>query len=195
MTDPVDELIATAQPRTEQVRICARGDLVAKHQEAVSVLKAATDADESLTGSAEVKAAAGAVVAVEAEMEAATVTFTVASTSRQKWADLLATYPPSKEERRAGHDHDPTRFPVAAVAACVASPPLTIDQAAKLAQVLPAGEWNKLWLAVLGLNITGTPAPKLAAATELLQASGTSLTTSGPEGSLEDGSLAGSGAQ
>jgi hypothetical protein len=191
----IDELIATAQPRTEKVRICARGDLVARHQEAVVALGAATEGDDSLAGSPATREAAGAVVAIEAEMEAATVTFTVASVSRQRWADLLAAHPPSKEERRAGQDHDPKRFPVAVVAACTKDPAMTVEQAGQLAGVLPSGEWNKLWLAILGLNVTGIPAPKLLAATELLQANGTSSTTPLDEGSPEDGSLAGSGAQ
>lgn len=190
----IDDLIATAQPRTEKVRICARGDLVARHQEAVVALSGTVSDDDSLAGNPATIEAAQLVKAIEDEMEEATVTFEIATVSRQKWADLLAKYPPSKEERRAGHDHDPKRFPVAAVATCVRSPEMTIQQAEKLADALATGEWNKLWIAVLGLNITGTPAPKLAAATDLLQANEPSSTTSAREESLEGGSLAGSGA-
>jgi hypothetical protein len=189
----IDDLIATAQPRIEKVRICARGDLVAKHQEAVVAMSDTISDDDSLSGNPATIAAAEAVKAIEDEMDAATVEFTIRSTSRQKWADLLAKHPPSKEERRAGHDHDPKRFPVAAVAECTQAPEMTVQQAAQLADVLPAGEWNKLWLAVLGLNVTGTPAPKLAAATDLLQANGRSSTTPPLEVFPEAGSLAGSG--
>ncbi len=191
----LDDLIATAQPRTQLVRICARGDLVAKHAEAVAVMQSALGSDDTLAGSDESRDAAEAVVAVEAEMEAATVTFTVGSVSRHKWANLLAKYPPSAQDRRAGHDHDPEKFPVAAVAECVIDPDLSPLQAQQLADVLPPGEWNKLWIAALTLNITGTPAPKLAAATELLQANGQSSTTPPPVASPEDGSLAGGGEQ
>ncbi len=190
----VDDLIATAQPRTDKVRICARGDLVAAHAEAVAALQSVMGGDDSLEG-ADTTDAAAAVVAVEEEMEAATVTFTVASVSRHRWANLLAKHPPSAQDRRAGHDHDPEQFPVAAVAECVTDPDLSPLQAKQLADVLPPGEWNKLWIAALTLNITGTPNPKLAAATELLQANGQSSTTPPPAVSLEGGSLAGSGGQ
>ncbi len=187
----IDELNATAQPPTQQVRICARGDLVAAHAAAVEALSNATGSD-SLADPVMLEAAK-AVTAVEEEMEAATVTFTVSAISRRRWADLLAKHPPSKEQRRAGHDHDPDRFPVAAVAACVSE--MTEAQAQQLSDVLPAGEWNKLWVAALGLNITETPHPKLGAATELLRANGLSSTTPPNGASPEDGSLAGSGEQ
>ncbi len=192
----IDDLIATAQPRTQQVLICARGDLVAAHADAVRALALANDQDDddALAGPGDrVVEAAARVKEVEAEQAAATVTFTIRSVSRRAWADLLAKYPPSKEQRRAGHDHDPAAFPVAAVAACTQDPAMTYEQAANLSDVLAAGEWNKLWVTALQLNITETPHPKLAAATELLQANGPSSTTSDPEGSLEVGSLAGSG--
>lgn len=191
----IDDLIATAQPRTQLVRICARGDLVAAHAEAVEALGRVADDETASLGDPATRDAAAAVIAVEEEMDAATVTFTVASVSRQVWNDLLAAHPPSKEQRRAGHDHDPATFPVAAVAACVSDPEITLDQAKKLVAALPAGEWNKLWVAALSLNITETPHPKLAAATELLRVNGQSSTTSGNGASPEEGSLAGSGVQ
>lgn len=191
----LDDLIATAQPRTEKVRICARGDLVAAHADAVAAAGRAADESDSLAGSDSISEALERVKQIEDEQEAATVTFTVASVSRRVWADLLAKYPPSKEQRRAGHDHDPDKFPIAAVAASVQDPEMTEDQAAKLADVLPAGEWNKLWVTALSLNVTGTPAPKLAAATELVRVNGRSSTTSDREASPEAGSLAGSGEQ
>lgn len=191
----IDDLIATAQPRTEVVRICARGDLVARHQEAVQALADATRGDDSLGAGPEVTAAAGAVVAIESEMEAATVEFTLGSVSRKAWADLLAKHPPSNEQRRSGADHDPDTFPVAAIAACCKDPEMTEEQSERLADVLPPGEWFKLWSTALRLNVSETPHPKLAAATDLLRANGQSSTTADPEDSPEVGSLAGSGAQ
>lgn len=191
----IDDLIATAQPRTEEVQICARGDLVDAHRAAVEALHAAQQADDSLSGSAEVHEAAERVAAVEAEQEAATTTFVVSAVSRRKWADLVAEYPPSKEQRRAGHAWDPQRFAIGMVALCVVDPPLTLDQAERLADVLHIAEWNKLETAAVRLNLTETPHPKLRAATELLQANGQSSTTSGNGASPEVGSLAGSGEQ
>jgi len=191
----VDDLIATAQPRTEKVRICARGDLVAKHEAAVQALAEAIAGrdDDSLAGTPEITAAAEAVKAIEAEQDEFTFELVVSSVSRNRWADLLAKHPPTKEQRRAGHFADPTTFAVAVVAECVEG--LDAAKAAQLADVLPISEWSKLESAALIPNATETPVPKLPAATELLQANGQSSTTPQPAASLEDGSLAGSGEQ
>lgn len=191
----VDDLIATAQPRTEKVRICARGDLVAKHEAAVQALADAIAGrnEDSLAGSPEIAAAAEAVKEIEAEQDEYTFELVVTSVSRNRWADLLAKHPPTKEQRRAGHFADPNTFAVAVVAECVEG--LDPVKAAQLADVLPISEWGKLESAALILNATEMPSPKLPAATELLQANGQSSTTSDPEESPEAGSLAGSGEQ
>lgn len=191
----IDELIATAQPRTEVVRICARGDLVARHAEAVAALAEILGRaeDDSLAGSPDVEAAAEAIKAIEAEQDEYTFEIVVTSVSRNRWANLLAAHPPTKEQRRAGHFADPTTFAIAVVAECVDD--LDPVKAAQLADVLPISEWGKLESAALILNATETPSPKLPAATELLRANGQSSTTSAPAASHEDGSLAGSGEQ
>lgn len=191
----LDELIATAQPRTETVRVCARGDLVEKHAAAVAAYQAALDADDSLAGSHASREAAGAVQAIEAEQDAHTVSLTVRAVSRNEWADLLASNAPTKEQRRSGYPANPDTFPVAVVAACTVELAGDETKAQELAGVLHMGEWAKLENTALRLNGNETPHPKLPAATELLQANEGSSTTPPPAASPEDGSLAGSGAQ
>lgn len=191
----LDDLIATAQPRTEVVRICARGDLVAAHAEAMRALDEATRADDALSGSPAVDEALARVREVEAEQDAATMEFTVTAVPRKVWADLLAAHPPSKEQRRAGHVYNPDSFSIGLVTACVTDPEMSEDQAQKLTEVLHAAEWNKLENTAFRLNTTATPAPKLPAATALVRANGQSSTTPRSEESPEAGSLAGSGEQ
>lgn len=194
----VSDRLAKAKPRTETVRLCLDGSLVNKHQSAVVALNAAMADDDTLAVGEDVRDAAEIVRDVEAEMDAATIVFTVGTVSREKWADLLAQFPPSKEERRAGHDHDPRMFPVHAVAACIQDPAdFTIADALALASSdsVPPGEWNKLWVEALRLNVSSTPAPKLKAASGLLQANEPSSTTPPNTVSPEDGSLAGCGEQ
>lgn len=194
--NPIDRLIANAAARTLEVRVCSRGDLVDRHIEAVTALNAVNDADGgSLAEGSATRAALQAVKDVEDEREAETVTVTLQSISDEKWANLLRQHAPSKAERRAGHDHDPKTFPPAAVAACALSPEITVTQATALRGALPSGEWNKLWVGAMSLNVIELPHPKLAAATELLRASEASSTTPPREGSLAGGSSAGSGEQ
>lgn len=186
----LDELIATASPRTQTVQVCARGDLVARHEELVEQL-GATAGTGSLGGNSDAHRISEEIVAVEEAMDASTLSITLRSVSRKVWADLLAKHPPGREHK--GQDHNPETFPPAALAACAVEPPITVEQATKLADTLPTGEWNKLWLAMIGLNVVAMPHPKLAAATELLRANGRSSTTSADTDSLAAPSSAGSG--
>lgn len=197
MTFDVDEIISKAAPRTREVQVCLDPGLVTAHEQAVLDLQQAMDDDDGLVGSDAVRAAAERVEQVERQIDDATHTFVLRSVSRREWADLLAKYPPSAEQRRAGHDADPDRFPVAAVAACLVEPELSEADVAKLAasDAMTFGEWQKLWLAALTLNVPPVPAPKLEAATELLRANGRSSTTPDLEASPDHGSLAGSGKQ
>lgn len=191
----LDDLIATAQPRTQTVRVCVRGDLVAAHAEAVAIVDrlAAAAEDDSLGGNPELKAALEAVKAIEDEQEESTAEIVVSSVSRNRWANLLKAHPPTKEQRRAGSWVNPDTFPIAVVAECVED--LDMAKAEKLADVLPPAEWSKLEAAAMFLNGTETPSPKLAAATDLLRVNEPSSTTPPSVESPEDGSLAGSGEQ
>lgn len=173
MTFGVDDLIASAAPRTKPVRVCARGDLVDRHAALVAEMAAVTEAGTgSIAGNPEVEAIAARIVAVEEEQEASTLTIVLRSVSRRAWADTLAKNPPRPQDK--GLDHNPVSFPPAAVALCAAEPEISVDQATKLADTLPPGEWLKLWNAALALNLAETPHPKLAVASEIARPSGAS---------------------
>lgn len=189
MTNPIDDLIATAKPRTAEVTVCGRGDLVASHRDLVNEMKDAVSEDTSLEGSDDEarRVIAEQIVAVEAEMETSRVTIQVRSIAG-RWADLLRDNPPTGDQRLLGYDNNPDTFQPAAIAACAIEPTISVEQARKMREVLDEGEWGHLYSVVQTLNRSRTPNPKLPAATELLRPSEPSSTTSGPEGSLEDAS-------
>lgn len=195
MTDPVfdvEALIASAAPRTLEVAVCARGDLVDHHAALVRQLAAVeAGSSGSISGNPEITALAGQIVAVEEEQEASTFTFTVKSVTRKAWADTLAKHPPRKGVDPLDFNAD--SFPPAAVALCCDQ--LTADQASRLAASLPQGEWDKLWNAVIQLNVLATPHPKLRAATEIARANGNSSISQAPSASRDPSSSDGSGAQ
>ncbi len=192
----IDDLIASATTRTEEVRVCARGDLADRHFEAAQELQRwlEVEGSDALAQDSNVRALNEALVALEEEMEAATVTIRVGTVAAYKWANLLRLNPPSREQREQGFDNDPDRFPPAAIAACAIEPRITVDQAEQLRNTLHLAEWNKLWIAVLLLNTQEIPSPKLGAATATLLASAPSSTPASDEGSLAGPSSAGSGA-
>lgn len=189
MGNPIDDLIATACPRTAEVTVCGRGDLVASHRDLVAQMKTAVSDDTSLEGSDDEarRVIAEQIVQVEAEMETSRVTIEVQSIGG-RWADLLRDNPPTGDQRLLGYDNNPDTFQPAAIAACAVTPAISLEQARKMREVLDEGEWGALYAVVQTLNRSRTPNPKLPAATELLRPSGPSSTTSVHEGSLEDGS-------
>jgi hypothetical protein len=187
----LDDLIASAVPRTKTVRLCGRGDLASEHEQLYAQLEQlALSPNRSLAGDPEATAVAERIHDLEAEMESVSLDVKVKALSRNAWSKLLRAHPPTTEQRRANEDHNPETFAVAAVAACIGQ---TEDKTSELADTLPNGEWLKLWNAVVQLNVAPTTVPKLAAATELLRANGRSSTTSDPGESPAARSLGGSG--
>lgn len=200
MVDPIDieAFLATAAPRTEKVRVCARNDLVRRHRELVEAVNQALGVKRDALGSEhevppEAELLLLDIAAVEEEQERFTLEFELRSIGAQAWADLLRQHPPLKHQR--GYAHNPDTFPPAAVAACSVAPKLTEDQAARMFATFESGEWSKLWIAAVGLNELETPHPKLAAAADLLRARRPSAGSPENEGSLAERSSVDSGEQ
>lgn len=186
MTGSVDDLIASAQTRTLKVSVCARGDLVNRHAELVDELNTAIAASSDSLGNgnrSEIDRLHAEVDAVEAEQEESTTEFTLTSIGALSWSSLLRKHPPPPEVK-GQLAFNLASFPPAAVAACVVEPEMTEPQAARLYDVLPSGEWDKLFAAAFTLNEQGTPHPKLSAAIGNLLRSGQSSTTAAPTESL-----------
>lgn len=203
MSDPVADLIATAQPRTETVPVCARGDLVDRHAALLAELADAVERanESSLAGGSDpdVERIHAEIEAVQDEQAASTTTFTLESIGALAWSNLLRAHTPRK-----GVDHglafNLATFPPAAVAACVTDPPMSVEQATALygsdtePGVLHSAEWDRLFSAAYTLNERTTPHPKLPAAIESLLRSGRSSTSAANEESLAPSSSVDSGA-
>lgn len=199
MTDgiSIEEFLATAAPRTDKVRVCARNDLVVRHRDLTIAARTALGVRPDALGSEheisdEAAALLEEITAVEAEQEQYTLTFELQAIGAQAWADLLRQHPPTKDQR--GFAHNPDTFPPAAVAACSEEPKLTVEQASRMFSTFESGEWSKLWIAAVSLNELETPHPKLPAAADLLRARQPSAASPEREGSLAGSSSAGSGA-
>ncbi len=172
----LDELIGRAKPRETVVSICFRGDLVDRHDELERQM-ATGSGEPTLSGNPQIVELANEIDQVEQELEAESITVRVRGLSRKAWADLLAAHPPSREQLSRGLDNDERTFPAAAIAACADEPALTVEKAEELAEHLPVGEWMKLWMAVLGLNLGSLQTPKSAAAAAVRHMNGASLVT------------------
>lgn len=173
MTSSTQELLDHATPRSIEVSVCARGDLVDAHDRLERQLTSQRSPDQgSLAGSAapDITEIARQVRDLEDQIADASLTYTVTSIGRRAWADLKRQHPPTRDEAKKGLDTNMATFPQAAIARCC-SPEITLEQSERLTEVLPEGEWTKLWTAVLGVNLGVMDTPKSGVAAAILRLS------------------------
>lgn len=100
----VKDLLSQVRRPERTVELCLRGDLVAKHEEAVRKLEKAQvqDAeDDTFGGGGRALKEAANVKAIETEMNEALTTFWMRALPRMRSLDVLAEHPP-----RDGNDSD-----------------------------------------------------------------------------------------
>lgn len=178
--------MAEASPREVSARVLLRQDLAERH--AALERELGRVAAEDLRENREPLAlgVAQEIEALEAEMEACKRTFTFRSIGHRKWADLIAKHPPTRAQLAANSrlDHNPERFPCAAIAATCVSPEMTEEQAFELEGHLTLAQWSILWVSCLEANTGGGDSPKSQAAGAILRASGGSARTAAAMASL-----------
>lgn len=182
----VDNWLDGFRAKRTSVQVCQRGDLLDEHARLERELARARAAAADDLFSQEVVDAAARLEEIEQLVSESQVTFVFEALSARAWQDLVRRHPPRRdaaEDREIGANAD--TFPDAAIAACAVEPVLTEDQAVRLADALPLGEWRKLWQAVLTVNAGDARPPKsaLAAAIGARLQSERSSTTAAPVGS------------
>lgn len=176
----------------EEVPICGRAGLVADHAQAEAAVLAAR-ADGGLGGVP--PELVERLEELEREIEESVLVFRVRGVSQRAWADLLAAHPPTKDQREKGSVYNQDTFEPAALSLCAIEPTVSIEQALRIRETLPAVEWARLILAVINLNQKATQPPKSPLLSALHLMSELSSTTPQSEGSLDHGSLGSSGEQ
>lgn len=184
MTFSVDDFLGEFEPPTVEVRVCPRADLLEQHRLLDRQLAEAStkSAGGSLAGD-DTRTLADEVTALEERIEQATRTFKFRALSRRRWRSLLGAHPPLKQHKADGLDFNPETFPVAAIAACAVEPAMTDEQAEKVADAIPLGEFEKMWAAVLQVNLGASDTPKSVLATTIHRMNGAFSTTAPPEAS------------
>ncbi len=178
------DLAAEHTPRTDSVRVCMRGDLVAEIARLEQQMARQQVADERTNTPDLAPEIARRILDLQAEAAAHEREFVFTAIGQRAWSALLADHPPTDEQRKAGADHNPETFPYEAVAAsCTSVAGGTGQDVRRLADRLSLGDWTRIWNCCLAVNLGGTVLPKCAGATALLQPSGPSSTTAHPEGS------------
>jgi hypothetical protein len=185
MTWTVDDFLGEYEAPSTEVEVCPRAELVAKHQELERRLVEAGQSSSSSLADDGSRRLAEQLQAVETEMSDTARRFRFRALSRRAWRDLLSQHPPRKQDKADQLDFNPETFPVAAIAACALEPAMTAEQASLLEDRLPLGQFQKLWGAVLDVNLGVSDTPKSVLATAILRMNGASSTSAASAASPE----------
>ena len=193
----IEDILAQAENpayvRVATARVLLRQDLLAEHARLDAELTQAIVDDERENRIPVAPQLMCALDELEAEIDAAKVEFRFRAIGKRPWADLLKQHPPTKDQQRAGLDHNPETFPAAAIAASCVEPTLTVDEAERLERALNASQFDVLWAKCIDANIGGTSDPKSSAAGLIRRANARSASsaTAADEQSLAASSSAG----
>lgn len=168
----ISDVLAQAEDagnrRTATVSLLLRQDLARRHADLEADLAKAVEEDNTQNRTPLAPGIAQQIVDLEAEMDAAKVTFVFRAVSRRQWVDMLAAHPPTKEQlkaiaatstdplRRPSLEFNPDTFPVAVIAAACHDPAMTAEDAERLANSLTDSQFSSLWEAAVKVNVGST---------------------------------------
>jgi hypothetical protein len=183
--------------RTATVRMLLRQDLARQHADLEAELLDARNGDDMENRTPQAPVIAQRIVDLEAEIEAAKVSFTFRAVGRRAWVDLLAAHPPTKAQikaladvtpdvlRRPTLEFNPEKFPVAAIAATLVEPEMTEDDVRRLEAALSDAQWSQLWGKAIEVNVGASDPKASRVAGLILRLSEQSETTAAPEESAD----------
>lgn len=173
MPEDIKKLLAEAQLPKRIVSVCTRGDLTAAAQRIERQIDAIDAApSRRLAGDNGSVTLAQELEAVREQMAETSIEFEMVAFSSARWRELKSEHPigtnPTQADAVIGADA--TALFNATVPLSVISPRLDADDWARLLEILPGGEWNKLVDAVYALNEEGTSLPFSSRAFAILRA-------------------------
>lgn len=196
----VDDILAQVENpafiRVATGRVLLRQDLLARHKELDEALTKAIEYDRMTNEDDTHPAIREQIDALEAEVEAAKIEFRFRSIGHKAWFDLIAKHPPTKDQKKADGrlDHDPTTFPVVAMAASCSVPEGVTEDFFRTLEKSPnvvSTVFDYLWAKCIEANVGGLEDPKSVAAGVIRQVSERSANTRAPAASPEASSSAG----
>lgn len=190
MTVSIDDFLDGYELPVQEVAVVQRAGLIAEHARIEAEI-AGHHSTGSLGGPP--SELLDRLRDLEAEIERSALVVRLRALGTRQWSDLLAEHPPKKDQAQLGAQWNPETWEPAAVAACAVEPTITDEQATRMRDAIPPGEWRALVLAVLELHGERVVPPKSLLLSALALASGDSSTTPPIVESPEGGSLAGDG--
>ncbi|KAB8186861.1 hypothetical protein FH608_046060 [Nonomuraea phyllanthi] len=169
----IADIIGQVKRPEKTVQICLAGDLQAEFEDLERDLQIARDqpAEGTLAGGANPMATqiAQQIMELRERMREHTTVFKFRGLPRKQYSDLVASCPPSDEDKEKGAEVDWEQFSVALVAACAVEPTMTADEAGQIADVLTQAQWDSLVGAAFSVNKRDVDVPFSFAASAILQ--------------------------
>lgn len=140
----IEDILAKAKPRVEEVSICLAGDLRAEHAQLVTELERVIERQVTagkMTGDSEARGIAEKVQLLEAEMEKASQPFRFRGASEETLEALRERFPPRDGKRESWNT---TAAGPALIAACASDPAMSEAQADMLRKAISQGDWDLL---------------------------------------------------
>lgn len=164
----IEEILAKASPRVEYARVCVDGELLGEHSRLVAELEELRQASAGKMGdSAEARAKAEQIVAVEASIEKAKVPFKFGGIGPEAFAKIRDRFPSSRPP-----GWDVLMGAPALIAACALEPKMTEEQAEALCAKVAAGGATELFDAAWRATNEATNTPPSVRASALISGSG-----------------------
>lgn len=192
------DVLAKARPAERTIRLCLRGDLVARFEELERDLaKAQSSTGDSLAGSGAAPIAK-AMEELREQMEDSTVTFTMRALPRPAYRAFIAAHPPRKgpdgkvlPEDEDGIDNSTFAFDL--TRRCLVDPEMNDEEYAHLVDdILSDWQFEQLWVAALAVCRGDVDVPFSFAASTLMSNSGGDSNAPSGSASASSASTAGS---
>lgn len=173
----VSDLISQVKRPEKTTQVCLAGDLAAEHEGLERDLQLASEQPSegggSLAGGKNPLATelAKQIMALREKMREHTVVFRFRGLPRRQYSDITVKCAPTPEAKAEGADVDWEAFSVELVAACAIEPPMTVEEAGDLADVLTQAQWDSLVNAAFAVNKRDVDLPFSYVASAILQTS------------------------
>jgi hypothetical protein len=192
----LDTLLEESKPASATVRLCLRADLQADWERLdaqLLKLRQRTSYTLAVEVTAEERALAERIQALEEQMAAATVELRVEALPRKAWRELMMAHQPREGNAAdAGLLVNTDTFFDALVAACLVDPVLSQEQLEKLLDKLSSYQFDKLTDAAWGVNRRDVEVPFSSTASHTITSSGGTSKPPPGSGSRTGGSPGGS---
>lgn len=171
----IDKLLAKAKLETIEVHIVLNRELLTEYEAAIAEYADAEEARERrkkkfgdagglMSEEDPAEALADKLIELQDAIEAdkADNVFRFQKMPYEKFREVIEAHPPTDEikERNPYLDHDPNQAAPFLVAGSCIDPQMDVEHAQQLRDLLPEGEWAKLYEAAIRANRSGVVIPK-----------------------------------